>query len=312
MKEIIIIILLLLNLAAIIEMRIKLTTKNKKQKGRRLLLDTSVLIDGRILDLAKTGFLNDELIITRSVMGELQLLADGDDSKKRTRARFGLDVIADLQKLEHITVTIWPDNRRTPEGVDERLLELAKDNDFALATIDYNLNKVAKVEDIVVLNMNELAKAIKTNILPGEKIKLKLIQEGQGKDQAVGYLEDGSMVVVENGKEQINKTVEIEIKRYLQTDAGKMIFAELTKKHVAKKTKSFKLSLPKIPTTKTVKKVVKKTTSKSSKSVSKTSKNDKKADNKKTKRINNQKAKNKKQPKETGIDYIIKTTSTKK
>ncbi len=241
-------------------------------------------------------------------MGELQLLADGDDSGKRTRARFGLDIITELQKLENITVTIWPDNRKTPEGVDERLLGLAKDNDFALATIDYNLNKVAKVEDIVVLNMNELAKAIKTNILPGEKLKLKLIQEGQGKDQAVGYLEDGSMVVVEDGKKQIGKTVEIEIKRYLQTDAGKMIFAELLKKKQSKeKNKGFKISLPKISAPNVVKKVTKNSSNKS-KIASKST--NKKNQNKKP--IKTIKSKNSKKKKQSSIDYIINSTSSKK
>ncbi len=223
------IIVSIINLIINLETRINILKKRKKSNLRRVLLDTSVLIDGRILDLAKTGFISDELVISRSVMGELQLLADGKDSEKRTRARFGLDVISQLQKIETITVTIWPDARKTPEGVDDRLLYLAKENDFALATIDYNLNKVAKVEDIVVLNMNELAKAIKTNILPGEKIELKLIQTGQSPDQAVGYLEDGAMVVVAKAKQYIGQTKKIEIKRYLQTDAGKMIFAELDK-----------------------------------------------------------------------------------
>lgn len=202
--------------------------KTARLRGqRRVLLDTSVVIDGRILDLAKTGFLNDELVIPRSVLAELQLLADGSNADKRTRARFGLDVIAQLQKLDQVTTTILPDDRRTPEGVDNRLLEIARDSDFVLATMDYNLNKVATVEGVTVLNINELAKVIRMQVLPGEKISLKLVQEGQGKDQAIGYLADGAMVVVSNAKKMINQTVNVKITRYLQTDAGKMAFAEI-------------------------------------------------------------------------------------
>lgn len=197
--------------------------------SRRVLLDTSVLIDGRILELAKTGWLNDELVIPRSVLSELQLLADGSNTDKRTRARYGMDVVAELQRVEQVTVTILPDNYHTPEGVDNRLLELAREQGFALATIDYNLNKIAVVEGVTVLNINELAKVIRLQVLPGERVKIKLIQEGQGKDQAVGYLEDGAMVVVAHAKKHLGETVEVEISRALQTDAGKMVFAELSK-----------------------------------------------------------------------------------
>lgn len=195
--------------------------------SRRVLLDTSVLIDGRILELAKTGWLSDELVIPRSVLSELQLLADGSNTDKRTRARYGMDVVADLQRVEQVTVTILPDQHHTPEGVDNRLLDLAREQGFALATIDYNLNKIAVVEGVTVLNINELAKVIRLQVLPGERVKIKLLQEGQGKDQAVGYLEDGAMVVVAHAKKLIGETVEVEISRALQTDAGKMVFAEL-------------------------------------------------------------------------------------
>lgn len=212
--------------------RLRLKT-TRSGGGRRVLLDTSVLIDGRILELAKTGWLNDELVIPRSVLSELQLLADGSNTDKRTRARYGMDVVAELQRVEQVTVTILPDNRNTPEGVDNRLLELAREQGFALATIDYNLNKIAVVEGVTVLNINELAKVIRLQVLPGEHVKIKLIQEGQGKDQAVGYLEDGAMVVVAHAKQYIGEAVEVEISRALQTDAGKMIFAELVKKPVA-------------------------------------------------------------------------------
>lgn len=233
MNTILIIINLILSLAIIY----LLSRKSKTNSSlRRILLDTSVLIDGRIYDLAKTGFLNDELIIPRSVIAELQLLADNADNQKRTRGRFGLDLIAKLQRLDAVSVTIFQDKRFTPEGVDNRLLELAKNHHFALATIDYNLNKVATVEQITVLNINELVKVLKTNLLPGEIINLKLIQPGQSPDQAIGYLPDGSMVVVANAKKFINKTIEVKISRYLQTDAGKMIFAELIENNKKKET----------------------------------------------------------------------------
>ena len=225
-------VLIILGLTADSWRRLRLKT-TRSGGGRRVLLDTSVLIDGRILELAKTGWLNDELVIPRSVLSELQLLADGSNTDKRTRARYGMDVVAELQRVEQVTVTILPDNRNTPEGVDNRLLELAREQGFALATIDYNLNKIAVVEGVTVLNINELAKVIRLQVLPGEHVKIKLIQEGQGKDQAVGYLEDGAMVVVAHAKQYIGEAVEVKISRALQTDAGKMIFAELVKKPVA-------------------------------------------------------------------------------
>lgn len=225
-------VLIILGLTADSWRRLRLKT-TRSGGGRRVLLDTSVLIDGRILELAKTGWLNDELVIPRSVLSELQLLADGSNTDKRTRARYGMDVVAELQRVEQVTVTILPDNRNTPEGVDNRLLELAREQGFALATIDYNLNKIAVVEGVTVLNINELAKVIRLQVLPGEHVKIKLIQEGQGKDQAIGYLEDGAMVVVAHAKQYIGETVDVEISRALQTDAGKMIFAELVKKPVA-------------------------------------------------------------------------------
>lgn len=224
-------VLIILGLTADSWRRLRFKT-TRSGGGRRVLLDTSVLIDGRILELAKTGWLNDELVIPRSVLSELQLLADGSNTDKRTRARYGMDIVAELQRVEQVTVTILPDNRNTPEGVDNRLLELAREQGFALATIDYNLNKIAVVEGVTVLNINELAKVIRLQVLPGEHVKIKLIQEGQGKDQAVGYLEDGAMVVVAHAHKQIGETVEVEISRALQTDAGKMIFAELVKKPV--------------------------------------------------------------------------------
>lgn len=195
--------------------------------GRPMFIDTSVLIDGRIVAIAQSGFVSDTLMIPRSVIGELQFLADNADSEKRTRARHGLDVVAELQALDAVTVEIFPDGSRAEEGVDERLLKLAKQHNGLLCTIDYNLNKVAQVEDITVVNVNDLAKSLRMAYLPGEKITIALTTKGNDNSQAVGHLEDGTMVVVEQAKSKIGSIVEAEVIRSLQTAAGRMMFAKL-------------------------------------------------------------------------------------
>lgn len=192
-----------------------------------IFVDTSVLIDGRIIPLAQSGFIGRKLAIPRSVVGELQLLADQADTSKRIRARRGLDVVSELQALSEVDVVIFPDTRKAHEGVDNRLLKLAKKHHGALCTLDFNLNKVAKTEDIEVLNLNDLAMNLRIAYLPGEIIDLYLTQKGQESKQAVGYLEDGTMVVVENGNTKIGHKVKIRFTRSLQTEAGKMMFAEL-------------------------------------------------------------------------------------
>lgn len=197
-----------------------------KRGGRReILVDTSVLIDGRILAVAKTGFIGDVLLIPRSVVGELQLLADGADSEKRSRARYGLDVVRDLQQVEGLIVKVLQDDVRVPEGVDNRLLELAKKRRAGILTNDFNLNKVAVVEGVLVLNVNELAQGLRAEVLPGEQIELELTQKGSENGQAVGHLADGTMVVVENAARWVGKRVTVEFIRYLQTSAGRMMFA---------------------------------------------------------------------------------------
>jgi len=197
---------------------------NKKQ-GRAILVDTSVLIDGRIIAVAKSGFVSDTLVIPRSVVGELQFLADNADHDKRARARYGLDVVSELQNLPEVTVEILQDSNTASEGVDNRLLSLAKKHGAAVCTIDYNLNKVAIVEGIVVLNVNELAQSLRMAYLPGEHLLLELVQKGQDAHQGVGYLPDGTMVVVEHSSKYIGQSVEVEFIRSLQTAAGKMMFA---------------------------------------------------------------------------------------
>lgn len=205
------------------------TQKNQltRRQSNRVLLDTSVLIDGRIVSIAKTGFMGGTLVIPRSVVGELQYLADAADHEKRARARYGLDVVAELQALPGVEVEILQDGAKADEGVDTRLLSLAKKHGASICTLDYNLNKVALVEDIAILNVNELAQSIRMAYLPGERLQLELVQKGQDQHQAVGYLPDGTMVVVEHAFKQMGQAVEVEIIRSLQTAAGRMMFAKL-------------------------------------------------------------------------------------
>ena len=192
-----------------------------------MLVDTSVLMDGRVVDLAKTGFLLGQVVVPRSVLGELQLLADGSDHTKRERARFGMDKMKELKDVLGTSFTLLPDEERIPEGVDSRLLKLAKEMNASVLTIDYNLNKVAQVEGIMVLNINELAKSLRMSHLPGDTLELELTQKGQDSHQAVGHLRDGTMVVVEQAKKFIGQIKRVEIIRSLQTDAGKMMFAKI-------------------------------------------------------------------------------------
>lgn len=203
-----------------------------------ILIDTSVLIDGRIMPIAKSGFITDLMVIPRSVIRELQFLADNSDSEKRARARHGLDVVKDLQALDTVHVEILPDdNAKHRDGVDEHLLRLAKESGASICTIDFNLIKVAEIEDVHILNINELAQNLRIAHLPGETITIELKQKGQDAHQGVGYLDDGTMVVVENGNSEIGKTVSIEVDRSIQTVAGKMLFAKLVNTKPKKKNK---------------------------------------------------------------------------
>jgi len=243
----IIIILLIVVLAELTYMLAKNQNKPITQDGSQpIFVDTSVLIDGRIIAIAQSGFIGDTLVIPRSVVGELQFLADNSDHEKRARARHGLDVIAELQAMPGVKVEILQDGSKAEEGVDERLLNLAKKHGGAICTIDFNLNKVAQVENLRVLNVNELAQSLRMSFLPGEQTKLELTQKGQDSHQAVGYLADGTMVVVEHAAKQIGQAAEIEFIRSLQTAAGKMMFAKLIE--APKKKES---SEPKRPVAKT-------------------------------------------------------------
>lgn len=200
--------------------------RQTNSKKRMIFVDTSVLIDGRIIAVAASGFIGGTLAIPRSVIGELQFLADNADADKRARARHGLDIVRELQDMAGVDVEIFQDGSKAEEGVDERLLNLAKKHGGAICTIDYNLNKVAVVEGVQVCNVNELAKSLRMAYLPGEKVMLELVQKGNDSHQGVGYLTDGTMVVVEQAAAQVGQTVEIEFIRSLQTAAGKMMFAK--------------------------------------------------------------------------------------
>ncbi len=197
---------------------------------RNVYIDTSVLIDGRITTVAESGFLGGVLQVPKSVLAELQLMADGTDSQKRSRARYGLDVVADLQALKSVKVNILQDDIETDIGVDEQLIRLTKaDPGSVLCTLDFNLNKVATVEGINVLNINDLALSLRLKYLPGEIIEVTLTQKGQDPQQAVGNTPDGTMVVIEKADKYIGKTVKVEVQRSLQTKAGKMLFGRIVR-----------------------------------------------------------------------------------
>lgn len=210
-----------------------------KNERRKIFVDTSTLMDGRILSFARTGFLGDEILITRSVVRELQLLADGSDADKRTRARFGLDIVNELKNLEKITVTIYPDELGHVK-VDDRLLELAKSEKALIMTNDYNLIKVAGTEGVEALNINELAQSLRSEYLPGDKIDVKVVGVGSNPHQGVAYLSDGTMVVIDGADKLAgkNETTRVEFIRYLQTSAGKMMFARLDNTLAPKQNKS--------------------------------------------------------------------------
>jgi uncharacterized protein YacL len=193
-------------------------------------VDTSALMDGRIALVAGAGFMPGTLVVPRSVLAELQFLADQADSEKRKRARRGLDIVKELQDNDMVAVRILQDGVKAAEGVDNRLISLAKKYSGSICTNDFNLNKLATVEGIAILNVNELTKQLRMPYLPGDVMEVELTQKGSGARQAIGHLSDGTMVVVERADRLIGKTVKIEIIRSLQTDAGRMMFAKLVEK----------------------------------------------------------------------------------
>lgn len=194
---------------------------------RKIYVDTSALIDGRILNVARSGFIDGDLIILKSVLLELQLLADGKDSEKRAKARAGLEAAAELERVIEINTEVIDDTGGLKK-VDEELLKYAKENGGAVLTIDYNLIKVAQAEKIPTLNINDLALAVRSEFLPGEQMKIKILEKGSGRGQGIGHSSDGTMVVVAGAANKIGQEVLVEFVRFYETPAGKMIFARLT------------------------------------------------------------------------------------
>jgi uncharacterized protein YacL len=191
---------------------------------RYKILDTSVVIDGRIADVCETGFLDGTLIIPQFVLKELQLVADSSDSLKRNRGRRGLDILQRMQKMSGIEVTVSDVDFPEIREVDLKLIELARTLQGKIVTNDFNLNKVAQLRGIEVLNVNELANSLKPVVLPGEIMKVFILKEGKEYNQGVAYLDDGTMVVVDNARKMISKTIDVVVTSVLQTTAGKMIF----------------------------------------------------------------------------------------
>ncbi len=192
---------------------------------KRKILDTSVIIDGRIADIAETGFMEGPLVIPQFVLKELQAIADSPDSVKRNRGRRGLNILRKMQKKTDTSVEIWEQDFPDVKEVDLKLLELAKHINGKVVTNDFNLNKVAQLRGVEILNINELANALKPVVLPGEHMNVKILREGKEQSQGVAYLDDGTMIVVDEAKNYIDKNIEVEVTSVLQTTAGKMIFA---------------------------------------------------------------------------------------
>ena len=199
---------------------------SKKNASIPKILDTSVIIDGRIADICKTGFIEGPLIIPQFVLEELQHIADSSDSLKRNRGRRGLDILNKIQKELDIEVIIHDEDFEEVKEVDSKLLKLTEKLKGKIITNDYNLNKVAEVKDIAVLNINELANAVKPVVLPGEEMVVQVIKDGKESGQGLAYLDDGTMIVVESGKKYIGKTIDVLVTSVLQTSAGRMIFAK--------------------------------------------------------------------------------------
>jgi len=189
------------------------------------ILDTSVIIDGRIADIATTGFVEGTLIVPQFVIGELQYIADSSDTLKRNRGRRGLDILKELQGNERIQVEIYDGDFEDVSEVDIKLIKLAELKHGIVVTNDYNFNKVCEVRNVPVLNINDLANAVKQIVIPGEEMVVTVIKEGKEQNQGVAYLEDGTMVVVEGGRKLISKTLPVVVTSVLQTSAGRMIFA---------------------------------------------------------------------------------------
>lgn len=204
-------------------------------EGRTILLDTSVIIDGRIADIARTGFLPGSLLIPRFVLNELQYIADSPDSLRRQRGRRGMEVLSSLQKEPNIPVRVTDMDVEGVREVDDKLVILARQLRCPILTNDYNLNRIAELQGVSILNVNELANAVKSVLLPGEILSVRVIQEGKEIGQGVGYMDDGTMVVIENGREYMNQEIPVTVTKVLQTAAGRMIFGRPEERYMTER-----------------------------------------------------------------------------
>ncbi|MBI4683115.1 MAG: TRAM domain-containing protein [Nitrospirae bacterium] len=201
--------------------------RSRVEEGHAKVIDTSVIIDGRIVDVCEAGFIEGTFIIPQFILQELQHIADSTDSLRRARGRRGLDILHKIQKINNITVKIVDEDFPKIKEVDAKLVALSRVMGAKIITNDFNLNKVAELQGVTVLNLNELANALKPVVLPGEKMNIFIAKEGKESSQGVGYLDDGTMVVVDNAKKKINQQMDVIVTSVLQTTAGRMIFAKL-------------------------------------------------------------------------------------
>lgn len=221
--------ILIITILILLETTILLIKNHKpiiNSNKQKIYVDTSALIDGRILSVAKTGFLKEDFVILRSVLKELQLLADSKDSEKRTRARAGLEVASELERVIYFNTEIVDDGEGNKQ-VDEQLLKYAKADHGTILTLDYNLIKRAAAEKIETLNLNDLVLALRNDFLPGEKFSIKILTKGSNPGQGIGHLKDGTMVVVDKAANRIGETLDVEFVKIYETSAGKMIFAKI-------------------------------------------------------------------------------------
>jgi uncharacterized protein YacL len=207
----------------------------RKGSAELVLLDTSAIIDGRIADIVATKFISGTLVIPRFVLEEMQKLADSSDAHKRQRARRGLDIIAQMQKEESLSIKIHDKDYPELVGADAKLLQFSKEIQAKIVTTDFNLNKVAALQGVTVLNINDLSNALKPVYLPGETMTIFLVKEGKENNQGVGYLEDGTMVVVEDGRKHIGKRMEVLVTSILQTSSGRMVFTKALQEFTGEK-----------------------------------------------------------------------------
>ncbi|MCB1157212.1 MAG: hypothetical protein H7A25_05675 [Leptospiraceae bacterium] len=217
------------NLSGVVPGGFQVPAGDTRPRVKEKILDTSVIIDGRILDIADTHFIDGPLILPNFVLREIQLISDSSDPIKRARGRRGLDMLNKLQRKGSIEVKITYQDYTDTREVDAKLIKLSRDLDAKLVTNDFNLNKVAELQGVDVLNLNNLANALKPVVLPGEEIAIQVIKEGKDENQGIGYMEDGTMVVIENGGHLLGKDVRVGVTSIIQTAAGKMIFTKVVK-----------------------------------------------------------------------------------